>query len=151
MPTPSEALAETIVYRYMTLTRYQHYFSHYLRREYDVSGQQLSVLWRLASEGPCTVGEISQYLHIRDGTTSPLLDRMEDAGYIRRQRSTEDARRVMIELTDLGREKLASTPLSVTMRLRTLLPDLPVEELAIIDRALQRLSEIAQVDESLLD
>jgi DNA-binding MarR family transcriptional regulator len=74
-----QQLAETIIYRYITLSRYQHYLSHYLRREYNISGQQLSVLWRLVESGPCSVGEISQFLHIRDGTTSPLLDRMEEA------------------------------------------------------------------------
>jgi DNA-binding MarR family transcriptional regulator len=151
MNPSAQQLAETIIYRYITLSRYQHYLSHYLRREYNISGQQLSVLWRLVESGPCSVGEISQFLHIRDGTTSPLLDRMEEAGYIRRRRCHEDARRVMVEPTDLGREKLDTTPMGVVMRLRKMLPEVAVEDLERIDQALQKLSEIAEVDESLLD
>jgi hypothetical protein len=37
------------------------------------------------------------------------------------------------------------------MRLRKMLPEVAVEDLERIDQALQKLSEIAEVDESLLD
>jgi DNA-binding MarR family transcriptional regulator len=147
----SNALAESIVHRYLTLIRYQRYMSDLIRRTTDISGRQLGVLRYLVQNGPRTVGQISQYLYVRDATTSCLLDRMERDGFVTRHRSSEDNRKVYIELTDLGREVLAHAPTGTAGLMRARLPDIPVEDLQAIDQALKRLSDIAGVDESVLD
>ena len=51
-----------------------------------------------------TVGEICEKLMLDNGTVSPLLKKMEKAGYITRSRSAEDDRVVVITLTEQGRE-----------------------------------------------
>jgi DNA-binding MarR family transcriptional regulator len=143
-------LAASIVHRYLTLSRYHHRFAHMIRRQYEISGQQLAVLRHLIEQGPRRVSEISQFLYISDATTSPLLERMERDGFVRRYRCSEDSRRVLVEPTQKGREISAQAPMGTIGRMRVYLPNLPVEELEEIDRALERLSEIACVDESLL-
>ena len=50
------------------------------------------------------VGEICEKLMLDNGTVSPLLKKMENAGYITRSRSSEDDRVVVITLTEQGRE-----------------------------------------------
>ena len=68
------------------------------------------VLWESA---PMSVGEIGQRLHLDNGTLTPLLKKLETAGYITRTRSTSDERIVTIDLTDAGqemREKCAHIP-----------------------------------------
>ena len=62
------------------------------------------VLWE---KDGITVGEICERLMLDNGTVSPLLKKMESAGYISRSRSTEDDRVVVITLTDKGREMQA--------------------------------------------
>ena len=59
------------------------------------------VLWE--SE-PMTVGQIGSRLHLNTGTLSPLLKRLQSAGLIERNRSPEDERSVLIELTAHGRD-----------------------------------------------
>ena len=59
------------------------------------------VLWE---KDGITVGEICERLMLDNGTVSPLLKKMESAGYITRSRSAEDDRVVVITLTDQGRE-----------------------------------------------
>ncbi|MCD6518519.1 MAG: MarR family transcriptional regulator [Anaerolineae bacterium] len=145
-----EELVQSIVQRLLTLMRYQHRYSHRVRDELHMSGRQLSILRYLVEMGPRSVGEISRRFHIRDGTTSPLLDRLEEQGYIQRRRCSHDNRRVLVEATEKGREIIGHAPLGAIDQLRAQLPDLPLEELQIIDQALQRLSEIALVDETLL-
>lgn len=145
-------LAQSIVHRYLMLHRYQRHFGHLLRKKLDISGRQLAVLRYLvqsARDGTSsrTVSQISRFLYIRDGTTSPLLERMERAGLVRRTRCREDHRKVLIDLTDRGREIVARAPMGATARMRAYLPELPVEELEAMDRALEKLAEIAQVDE----
>ena len=63
-----------------------------------------------------TVGEIGERLMLDNGTLSPLLKKMEQAGYVERRRSQEDERVVVITLTEAGRalqEKAKDIPAQV--------------------------------------
>ena len=60
----------------------------------------LLVLWE---EDGISVTEIGEKLMLDNGTLSPLLKKMEKAGYINRRRSSDDERVVMITLTEEGR------------------------------------------------
>ncbi len=65
------------------------------------------VLSALEEAGALTVSELSKYAGMESSTLSPLLKRMADYGVLSRTRSAEDERRVMIALTDMGREAVA--------------------------------------------
>ncbi|WP_028634771.1 MarR family winged helix-turn-helix transcriptional regulator [Pseudomonas parafulva] len=58
------------------------------------------VLWE---HDGLTVGEISQHLLTDPGSLTPLLKRLESEGLLKRTRSREDERVVMVQLTDKGR------------------------------------------------
>lgn len=71
------------------------------------------VLWE---HGPQPVKGIGDRLQLDSGTLSPLLKRLETAGLVRRERSREDERSVLIDLTDEGaglRERALSVPRGV--------------------------------------
>ena len=71
------------------------------------------VLWEKDGQ---PVGEIGEKLLLDNGTLSPLLKKLEQAGYIRRERSREDERVVVITLTEAGRalqEKAKDVPAKV--------------------------------------
>ena len=81
------------------------------------------VLWE---KDGLTVGEIGEKLLLDNGTLSPLLKKMEQAGYVRRERSRKDERVVVITLTEAGRalqEKAKDVPAKVAGCL-----DLPPEK-----------------------
>ena len=59
------------------------------------------VLWE---QDGITVGELCDRLMLDNGTISPLLKKMQQAGYIERKRSEEDDRMVLITLTEQGKE-----------------------------------------------
>ena len=61
----------------------------------------LLVLWE---EEGLRVKEIGQRLHLDSGTLTPVLKRLEKAGFVRRRRDDQDERQVRIELTDKGRD-----------------------------------------------
>ncbi len=68
------------------------------------------VLWE---KDGISVTEIGARLMLDNGTLSPLLKKMEKAGYLERCRSKEDDRVVLITLTDKGRdlqEKVKDVP-----------------------------------------
>lgn len=142
-------LTQSIVTCYLNLLRYQHRWGHRIHKEFEISGRQLAVLRCLLQRGPLNVREIARMLYISDATTSAILERMEQAGYVRRSRSEEDSRKVVVEPSEAGRQVAAQAPMGAVWRMREHLPELPVEELEAIDQAFKRVSEIARVDESL--
>ena len=60
----------------------------------------LLVLWETDR---VAVGELGQRLYLDSGTLTPLLKRMEAAGWITRTRAVDDERRVIVGLTAAGR------------------------------------------------
>ena len=62
------------------------------------------------------VKNIGERLFLDSGTLTPLLKRLETAGLIKRTRSTEDERQVLIALTSQGqalREKARTVPQAI--------------------------------------
>ncbi|MEV7287954.1 MarR family transcriptional regulator [Streptomyces sp. NPDC093252] len=75
----------------------------------------LLVLWE---HGELPVKQLGEHLRLDSGTLSPLLKRLEAAGLVRRERSTQDERSVEIRLTDEGRA-LRARALDVPRRIAT--------------------------------
>ncbi len=73
----------------------------------------LLVLWETDAVG---VGELGERLYLDSGTLTPLLKRMEAAGWLTRLRDTADERRVIVTLTASGRalrRRAADVPMRV--------------------------------------
>ena len=66
--------------------------------------------------GEMPVGDLCGRLYLDNGTITPLIKRMEQEGYVTRNRSREDERVVRVRLTDKGwamREKVKEIPWAV--------------------------------------
>ncbi len=71
------------------------------------------VLWE---KDAASVSEIGDKLMLNNGTLSPLLKKMEQAGFVKRHRSLQDDRVVIVTLTEEGRalqEKAKDVPAHV--------------------------------------
>jgi DNA-binding MarR family transcriptional regulator len=94
------------------------------------------VLWE--TDG-VSVKELGEKLYLDSGTLTPLLKRLETLGFVRRERSKEDARSVTVSLTPQGkalRRKAASVPEAIVCR-----TGLSLEELTRLRRDVLRLFE----------
>jgi DNA-binding MarR family transcriptional regulator len=60
----------------------------------------LMVLWQ---RDGLSVGELGERLYLDSGTLTPLLKRMEAAGWLHRERAADDERRVVVTLSPEGR------------------------------------------------
>ncbi|SRR5258708_15735633 len=69
--------------------------------------QVLLAIRGLPEGTPATVGALAEQLQLRHHSTVELVDRMAKHGYVRRVRSTDDRREVLIDLTVRGRNLLA--------------------------------------------
>jgi len=93
----------------------------------------MMALWERA---PRSVGELGQALGLDSGTLTPLLKRLAAGGFVTRTRDVEDERRVLIHLTDEGRQ-LRERASSIPRMLRCGLP-LEMEDAAELRDALWR-------------
>lgn len=65
---------------------------------------QATLLCRLYVQEGMTQSEIGEQLAIQGATVTNIVQRMEEAGLVVRQRDAEDNRLVRVYLTDLGRD-----------------------------------------------
>jgi DNA-binding MarR family transcriptional regulator len=77
-----------------------------LRAEYSFPVAQASVLSRLDREGAQTTSGLAKSERVRPQSMAQTLLELETAGLIERRPDPGDRRRVLIELTTLGRERV---------------------------------------------
>lgn len=64
--------------------------------------QYLAML-ALWERGELTVGELCEALHTDSGTISPMIKRMESAGFLKKERDRDDERSVRVSLLPAGK------------------------------------------------
>ncbi len=76
-------------------------------KRHDLTAFSWRVLATLSDGRGCTVGELCERCLAKQPTVSKLIDRLERERWVRRRRDQEDGRRVLVEITDAGRRKIA--------------------------------------------
>jgi DNA-binding MarR family transcriptional regulator len=69
--------------------------------------QVLLAIRGLPEGTPATIGALAEQLQLRHHSTVEIVDRMVKRGYVRRARSTDDRREVLIDLTARGHKVIA--------------------------------------------
>ncbi|MBP6718254.1 MAG: MarR family transcriptional regulator [Rhodoferax sp.] len=98
---------------------------------------QYLVMLLLWEQDEVKVSALGERLYLDSGTLTPLLKRMQVSGLVVRNRSQEDERRVLISLTDAGRQlkvKAAQVPGCVVSATHV-----PVSELMALTQQVQAL------------
>jgi DNA-binding MarR family transcriptional regulator len=73
-------------------------FDEHVAGRLGINRTDLRALDILDQRGPLSAGELAAAMHLSSGAVTTLVDRLERAGYARRQRDADDRRRVLIEL-----------------------------------------------------
>ncbi|HMB69353.1 MAG TPA: winged helix-turn-helix domain-containing protein [bacterium] len=111
-------------------------------RRHRLTPPLLLVLRLLESQPGLTMVELSRRLGVSVPTMQSRMQRLEELGLIRRQRSRDDRRKVPTQLTRRGRGMLRRVPLAGTGRLLDAL-----EKGEVTPRRLRRLAdELAHVE-----
>ena len=74
----------------------------------NVNATDLRCLTALYDRGPLLANEVASALGLTRGATTTALDRMEEAGYVKRCPIATDGRSFSIELTNHGRASIAA-------------------------------------------
>lgn len=112
----------------------------------NITAPQLVCLRAVAENGPLTATAISREIHVSPSTVVGILDRLEDKGWIIRERGREDRRIVFITATEAGIELVRDTPSPLQQKLADSLNELPEIEQATITMSLERIVDLMESD-----
>ena len=117
-------------------------YSPYLK-ELNLTYTQYIVMMVLWEKETVSSRELASCLHLDYGTLTPVLKRLNQAGYLTRERAAEDERLLRLTLTEAGRklkEKAVAIPPAIAACM-----GLTMEEFAALHRltykALQKMEE----------
>lgn len=82
-------------------------FSRAVAVKLGINATDLQCLNVLAQEGPISAGRLAEITGLTVGAITGVVDRLEEAGYARRERDTGDRRRVIVHPETDGREVAA--------------------------------------------
>ena len=133
-----------IVLSLRRITRAIDTYSHKLKTEYHITAPQLICLLEIVEEGPLTSSGLSRKVHISKSTLVGILDRLEQKGWIRRERSNEDRRQVYLMATQSGRELGRHAPSPLQDKLVQALGKLSPLEQASIALSLERVADLME-------
>ena len=88
---------------------------HYkpLLDEFDLTYTQYITMMVMWEKKSASVKEIGECLYLDSGTLTPLINKLESKGYIEKHRSDDDARGVLVSITEAGkklRDKMVKVP-----------------------------------------
>jgi len=96
----------------------------------------LSALWE---EEGLTISAIADRLSLESSTITPLVKRLENAGFLTRKRNADDERQVLVSLSTKGRSmKEKATCLTETLLEKS---GMTVEQMVKLNRQVQKLRE----------
>ncbi|HEX7066404.1 MAG TPA: MarR family transcriptional regulator [Bacillales bacterium] len=112
-----------------------------VRRELkiELTGSQRHLLQLLKKEGPLSVTELAEKLHITLGGVTSLSNRMEKASLIGRRRSEQDRRVVRLAITNEGQTFLDDLDKARDKTLASYFDKLSADELSELERLCRKM------------
>jgi DNA-binding MarR family transcriptional regulator len=105
---------------------------------------QFVIFKQLADGVAATAADLCRLLHYDTGSMTRLLDRLEEKGWIRRERSKEDRRVVRLQLTSAGRAVLPRLQDSAALVVQRMLAGFSAAEVRDLRGFLSRMVENGQ-------
>ncbi|MEJ8566066.1 MarR family winged helix-turn-helix transcriptional regulator [Elongatibacter sediminis] len=138
---------ESVLRSIRRITRAIDLYSRKLVSSCDLTGPQLACLRELARLGELPTTRLAAAVSLSPATVTGILDRLEQAGLLERQRPESDKRCVMVTLSAAGRDALRHAPPLLqdgfTQRFRAL----SAASQSQLDRALQEIVAMMEAEE----
>jgi DNA-binding MarR family transcriptional regulator len=106
-----------------------------------VSMAQLHIMFTLQRSGEMTMSRLADILNVSLSNATGLIDRLEERGYIERQRVPTDRRVVLVRLTERGISMLAEVDALSDNLMRSVLERLSAVQLRGVAHAVSALRE----------
>ena len=114
-----------------------------LASEAGISATDLDALEHLEADGPLTQRQLGDRLSLTSGAVTMLVDRLEDAGWVRRRPHPSDRRYVLVELSGQAIERTPARLAAYHARIRAIAGKVPAAHRDAIRSFLQDAAEAA--------
>ncbi|MBQ9386477.1 MAG: MarR family transcriptional regulator [Bacteroidaceae bacterium] len=139
-------LENQLCFRLYTASRLITQAYHPLLSGYGLTYPQYLVLMVLWEKDEQPVNDIAKRLMLETNTVTPLLKRMESEGILTRSKGTEDARQIIVKLTEKGQrlqEQLTDVPAEMgkSILCKSVNPDTVPSLFCTLDDIIDKLSK----------
>jgi len=115
----------------------------FVRLDAGVSRSEASVMSRL-ERGPERITALAELDGLAQPTVTLLVKSLESDGFVRRERSADDGRVVLVSLTAAGHEALELVRARYRQRMRSCLLDLSSDEIAALEPAAEAMASLVE-------
>ncbi|MGA7277662.1 MAG: MarR family transcriptional regulator [Desulfocapsaceae bacterium] len=113
-----------------------------------LSSSKLWMIHEIATTPGIKVSQLAKTLSIHPSTCSNMLDKVEKAGFIYRDRSKSDQRAVHLFVTERGKEILLKAPSPPQGQLNSTLQKLNQAQLAALEKSLDEFIEVLHFEDN---
>ncbi|MHC8406678.1 MULTISPECIES: MarR family winged helix-turn-helix transcriptional regulator [unclassified Pseudomonas] len=106
---------------------------------HGITAAQFKVLIIMAQMGVDTPAELCRHLSLDSGSMTRMLDRLEQKGFLARQRSEADRRQVRLVLTEQGQQLMDRLPEIGADAMNELAGAITAEELKTLEHILHKI------------
>jgi DNA-binding MarR family transcriptional regulator len=135
-------LADQILRALRRVSRAIDLHSRKLASDHHLTAPQLVCLRQVAVAGPLPAGRIASGVSLSNATVTGILTRLESQGLVRRDKDEVDRRRVLVSLTEKGRELVERAPFPLQERFFRELEALPAANRSIIATVLEQVVDM---------
>jgi DNA-binding MarR family transcriptional regulator len=121
--------------------------SKHLSKTVGLTAPQVLVMQAISDNRDVTIGEIAKAISLGQATVTTIVTRLELKGYLQRQKSGQDRRKVFVTLTRAGAEILKSAPTPLQERFIEQFHNLDEWEKSMILSALQRVAKMMDAEQ----
>ena len=122
-------------------------YSQKLAKESGLTAPQLLLMQGIEKEGNPSTSTLARHIVVSQATVTRIIDRLERAGLVRREKCSTDKRVVNISLTPLGSEKLAAAPEPLQAEFYRKFLELEDWEQQMLRSSLLRVAKMMDADE----
>ena len=119
-------------------------FDERVAKNLKLSRTDMRCLDLIGRLGPLTAGRLAEESGLTTGAVTFILDRLEEAGMVRRRRDTEDRRRVWVEIVPEAQERLQDLQQPVAEEMREVAQRFKADELATVRDFMRQAKEVFQ-------
>lgn len=139
--------ADTALKLFVVLSRAQRSVAEHTRRDQERHGlgmTEFAVLEVLYHKGALLVGEVGSRILLTSGSTTYVIDKLEDRGLVRRRPCASDRRALYVELTAEGEALISRIFPEHARAVERAVAGLTQEEQRTVTELLKRLGRAAQ-------
>lgn len=139
-------ISERVLLTLRQINRAIDLYSKQLEKYYGLTGPQLLLLKAISHMDQVSVGELARKVSLSQATVTDILYRLESKGFIRRVKSSQDKRRVMVKITTRSSEILNMKPSLLQQKFVSEFNKLQEWEQNLILSSIQRLASMMKVE-----